>query len=190
MNDVCFSGGSKGADYVFGEAAKAAGHTVMHFSFVGHSTPCKTDVWPLREMDLLQADKPLEAANRLLKRAFPTKSLYVNDLLRRNFFQIKETERIYAISYVDVKTGMVKGGTGWACTMGILRGVKEVYVFDQDDNAWWEFCGHEGVIFDWIRLDELPPVPHGFYTGIGSVELTPPGEEAIKNLYANSNQRE
>jgi len=35
---ICLSGGAPGADLEWGLCARAAGHTVIHWSFVGHRT--------------------------------------------------------------------------------------------------------------------------------------------------------
>ena len=39
LNDnICFSGGARGADHAWGLMAEDQGHRVIHFSFKGHKT--------------------------------------------------------------------------------------------------------------------------------------------------------
>jgi hypothetical protein len=180
--NICFSGGAAGADYLFGECAALCSHKVMHFSFKGHKAKSKTNVYPIADEDLLQADKYLLEANKLLKRTFPTDSHYVNNMLRRNFFQIKATEKVYAVTYMDIKTGLPLGGTAWAVLMAAQRGVKEIYLYDQKDYRWWSADGVTDIGIDWIYETEVPS-PSGYYTGIGSTDLSSDGEEAIVKLY-------
>lgn len=179
MKNVCLSGGAKGADVAWGNAAKEAGHTVIHLGFQGMNQshePFKV----LNVVKLLEADEHLKKANQTLKRgSFPYKSEYVNNLLRRNFWQIKHTERVYGVGWL--KDGMVQGGTGWAFQMAFDRGIFEQYFFDQITNKWWKLV-HLLFGFKWVEADK-PPKPHGVYTGIGTRELSNDGRLAIRTIY-------
>jgi len=183
--DICNSGGSKGADDVFGKCAKYVKHQVRHFSFPGHSSPClKEDLIPLNMLQLSEADTWLLKANELLHRKYPTNSIYVDNLLQRNFYQINESKRIYAISAIE-KSGHVEGGTGWAVAMGMLYGIEEIFVFDVKKDHWFELD-----IFDeinnkvtWKPLRYIPPYPCDKYAGIGKHDLPKNGEKAIYELY-------
>ena len=183
--NVCFSGGAAGADDLFGGCAGLCGHKVMHFSFEGHKPKSKNDIYVLPKQYLFKADPHLKKANSILKRTFPSGSVYVDNMLRRNFFQIKETKRVYAVTYMDPKTGLPSGGTAWAVVMAAQRGIKEIYLFDQTTQWWWKFSTFNGVFnetIDWKQIDS-PPAPSGHYTGIGSRDLTAAGEMAIIELF-------
>ena len=189
--NICFSGGAKGADSLFGQCAEVCDHKVMHFSFIGHKPAVKANIYPISDLDLQQADKFLKRANLVLKRGtFPYESDYVNNMLRRNYFQIKQTERVYAVTSLDRKTGLPSGGTAWALVMAAQKGIRDIFVFDQSTNLWrrmydWVCAGFpESVVFDTMKwIDERPEPPHGHYTGIGSRDLTTEGANAIIKLY-------
>lgn len=179
------SGGCVGADYEFGINAEKAGHITNHYSFHGHKTPCKSGVVILPQHILNMADVHLEGANRWLKRKFPSKWVYVDNLLRRNYYQISHTERIYAVSKLG-KRDYVDGGTGWTVMMGILAGVKEIYLFDVDKNHWLKFQGFDqrAPKYIWNDIDTKDiPAPFGRYTGIGMHDLPENGRKAIGELY-------
>ena len=84
---MCLSGGADGADVVWGMAAEAAGHEVVHWSFAGHKSSANY-LSELNDTQLRVADHYLELANKSLQRKWPTTNPVVNNLLRRNFYQI------------------------------------------------------------------------------------------------------
>lgn len=185
--NVLRSGGAVGADQIFDECARAVSHESLVMSFDGHkiSQKVKGKVVIFSDDDLQEAEIPLLKANKSLKRKIP-KDQYVKDLLRRNFFQIKTTERVYAVAPLNWDfSHLVKGGTGWAVQMAIDRGIPEIYVFDTGppigDQAlchWYKWHSFGG-----FRYIDVPPKPYGSYTGIGTRELTETGEKAIRQLY-------
>lgn len=183
--DICYSGGCKGADQVFGELAEKVGHVVKHFSFDQHSYDKKCNpetIIVLNELQLAEADKPLKAAAKLLGKS-TGRWTYVKNLLRRNYWQIKDTERVYAITPFD-GDGIPQGGTGWAVAMAILDKKATVYIYDVNKLRWFKFDGLNqfgGPTVEWIEINI--PKPYGKYTGIGSHDLTPEGRKAIEELY-------
>lgn len=126
---------------------------------------------------LRQADEHLALANRKLCRTWPPKSAHSASRLRRNWYQIRNAERVYAVGRMD-DAGRIEGGTAWAVTMFIDRhggNACGVYFFDQDAERWVEWRG------EWVPIDE-PPVPHGVWAGIGTRRLNEAGEAAIRRL--------
>lgn len=181
MLDICYSGGATGADTLFGECAEQAGHQIVHYSFKGHRKIPKHGVI-LSQEQLNEADPYLKEVNKWLKRSFPCRFESTTNLLRRNYWQIKDTEKVYAISEID-EHSLVKGGTAWAVHMAILRKVPCVWVFDQAKNCWfmWRIGGCE-----WHLYTGIPNMPCGKYTGIGTRDLKPNGIKAIKELYGGN----
>ena len=182
--NVCLSGGADGADLQWGMCAGSAGHTVVHWTFKGHSSKApKAEISELSEEQLLVADESLTRANQTMKRRFPGSSWFVNSLLRRNYYQIKWAESVYAVS--KLVKGQVSGGTCWATQMYMDRFTFDgedmanchLYLFDQDQAQWFSWSG------DWIAID-TPPVPTGVWAGIGSRDLTDAGKNAIRTLLA------
>ena len=183
MIDTCFSGGAKGADLEWEKAAKSAGHKVVHYGFRGMNQS-KESFYSLNMVELLEADHYLVEANKTLKRGnFPYSSEYTNNLLRRNYWQIKNTERVYAVAPLDPK-GTVRGGTGWAVQMAIDMRIPEIYLFDMPQRTWYRYGGRQNGLQMWeSEWGWNPPKPHGHYTGIGSREITDAGIEAIRKVY-------
>jgi hypothetical protein len=188
MTSYCISGGAKGADTVFAQCAWAAGHLVSNMSFKGHY--CSKNPCILDQNKLNEADPVLKQVNTILKRTFPSGNLYVDNLLRRNRFQVQGVNRVYAVTSLD-GNGIPFGGTAWAVLVALdHEKMKEVYVYDMKVNHWVKFCGF--VInpqtfypaFAWrpISYDSVSR-PDGIYTGIGSRELSKDGENAIRDLY-------
>jgi len=175
--NICFSGGSKGADKLFGELATKAGHKVYHWSFQGHYSPCpKEQIYQLSYSKLLEADKHLKLANDYLKRTWPTSSEYVNNLLRRNYYQIKYASQVYATTPFDENMKPL-GGTSWAILMAMERRI-QIYNFDPNDQQWYEFN-----YVKWQKCNDVP-TPSGWYAGIGSSELLDVAANVIKELYS------
>lgn len=184
MEHICFSGGAQGADAKFGEMATKAGHGVVHFSFSNHNTQCPKDtVLILQDSELVLADPLLEICAKKLGRTFPTRNDHVNNLLRRNYFQVNQTERVYAVAPID-KDGKIIGGTAWAVQMAIQRHVKEIYLFDSFAERWYTYDPMTEWEDYWKPTDYLyVPRPYGYYTGIGTRELPEAGAAAIEVLY-------
>lgn len=182
MEHICLSGGAEGADLQWGMCAGQAGHTVVHWSFAGHrSRAPSVEVAVLSPEQLEAADEPCKAASKGIKRWFPPKSLFVRNLLRRNWYQVRDAERVYAVATLE--DGIVSGGTAWATQMFIDRfgGAKcECYVFDQGTDAWYQWAGGERV--KWEHLPNGPPAPQGIWAGVGSRELSATGKAAIRAL--------
>ncbi len=179
--NICLSGGAKGADLAWAEAAKTAGHKIMHFVFEGHKQKNNANAVVLTQDELSVADPHLKVANQTLKRRFPTNKLFVNNLLRRNYFQIADTKRVYAVINGFDENGNPSGGTAWALQMFVdSRNIFPVYVYDQVSERWYTY----GDMFSkWIEYNVDVPKPYGIWTGIGTRDLTPSGEKAIKDLF-------
>lgn len=176
MADICLSGGAKGADQQWGMTSGEKGMEVIHWSFAGHKTHVpEQEVVVLSDEQLDVADDKLRKANRTLKRKIP-RNTYVKNLLRRNWYQVENAERIYAVSTINA--GFVAGGTAWAVQMFIDRfnGLPcEAYVFDQEQEQWFCWKG------EWVSIPS-PPSPYGIFAGVGTRDLNDAGKAAIRTL--------
>lgn len=189
---VCLSGGAEGSDLMWGMTAGHAGHIVHHWSFAGHKSKApKEEIVVLTQEQLNLADVHLELAAKTLKRYWPPQKEYVRNLLRRNWFQVCESESLYAVSTLNkldplermsIETQVkatVAGGTGWAVEMFLNKYNREAckcFVFDQEACSWFEWIG--GM---WSRIYE-PPQPIGVWAGIGTRQLAVNGKLAIRVL--------
>ena len=182
--DLCLSGGADGADTEWGLAAQAAGHQVIHWSFNGHKKINLPNVYILTEEQLLQADDALKVANNGVKRSFPGHNNHVNNLLRRNYWQIIESNSVYAVTRLvgDKSELAIAGGTAWACQLYVDKCRKsgeviQLYVFDQTTSKWLIWSNEI-----WETITN-PPIPKNIYAGIGSRELTAAGKKAIWDVF-------
>jgi hypothetical protein len=176
-NPVCVSGGAKGADLLWGEMAAKAGHDVIHLTFRNsrHTIP-EGQEYILDDEQLKKADKLLDFANKSLKRKWPVTNPYTASLLRRNYYQVRDSDSLYAVSHLD-SYGQVSGGTAWAVQMMIdIHQGSPVWLFDQKVAQWYSWKG------SWMPCMK-PPCPSGIYAAVGSRDLNQCGEMAIRSLY-------
>ena len=188
--NYCIYGDAKGADLEWGLAAKAAGHKVIHYVFENHKENKGQHSVVLSQEELDTADPYLRTANKSLKRSFPTRNGFVNNLLRRNYFQVKDSKRLYAVvnGFDPANPKVVQGGTAWAVQMFIdLNPNNSLYVFNQSEGVWytWE-VGVEDDAFEatwgWNKT-QMIPTPYGIYAAVGTRELTDIGKQAISELF-------
>ena len=168
--DICLSGGASGADRAWGLAAEKANHTVVHWSFKGHKPSTNKNIFILDDEELKEADPYLEKANKSLKRRIPYKKPWILNLLRRNWYQIKYTDAVYAVSEIedwafddtytkDHEPGTsynmpmgVKGGTGWACQMYFDRWMVEHTDRNLHPIESGDLAGNPALWFPWFKL--------------------------------------
>lgn len=170
------SGGAEGADSYWGDSGARFGIKKSEHYHAAEGKKPPTGNHPLSKDELLEADPHLKEANKTLKRKFPTDSAYKDNLLRRNWFQVKNSDAVFAIS--TIKDGKVEGGTAWAVQMAIDNN-KPVHIFDQNAKKWYTYSNDE-----WI--EESTPVLTKNFAGIGTRELNDAGKKAIDNVYRNT----
>jgi hypothetical protein len=182
--NICLSGGADGADLHWGMNAGRDGQNVIHWSYEGHKSQApKQEIVILSEEQLLRADNDLKIASKTLKRSWPgSRSQNVKSLLRRNWYQVRWSDSIYAVSSLR-NDGVVNGGTGWAVQMFLDRHKKlgqfqalNAFVFDQEEKQWYQYIG------GWKPID-APPKPEGLWAGVGTRKINHAGKWAIRNLF-------
>jgi len=182
--NLCLSGGAKGSDAAWGAAALAASHDVIHWSFDGHKSFDPAHTFELTSKQLKEADERLFIARKSIKRSWPTQSVFVNNLLRRNWYQVATCESVYAVSILindDESFMKVKGGTAWALQLYVDRAGKDakIWLFDQKQEKWFKWN-----INHWIEEQIIYiPIPSGVYAGIGTRELNDAGLKAIRSVF-------
>ena len=172
-----FSGGANGSDMYWQNVGASFGIRVKAFSFEGHGKR-SSDRVVLTDEQLRQADEYLHRANKTLKRHFPTSKSFVNNLLRRNWYQVKDTNGVFAVGKLSASRKLVEGGTGWAVQMAI-DAKKPVYVFDTMSNSWHRYI-YEKKKF--ISCGKTPRLNLNF-TGIGTRDLPDKGKAAIEHIF-------
>ena len=166
------SGGAKGSDSVWDIIGRSFGlGQSLHYYGEGSKTPLGNT--PLTPKQLAEADPALIRANKSLGRHYPPKNAYVRSLLQRNYYQVRNSDAVYAIGNIAGK--LVEGGTGWAVQMAIDM-AKPVYVFNQKDNLWYTYSNGQFV-------QTGTPVLTKNFAGVGTREITKAGEQAIREVY-------
>ena len=171
-----FSGGARGSDQHWQKLGAKFGVKVKAFSFERHGgkNGCRVVLSP---NELKEADEYLYVANATLKRHFPTGKSFIDNLLRRNWFQVKETAEVFAIGKISATRRTVEGGTGWTVQMAIDR-KKPVHVFDISKNVWhrFDYDKRKFVIHTTPKLSLES-------TGIGTRSLPEAGKKAIEDVF-------
>lgn len=166
-----YSGAAIGADTEWEKAAKSVGIKVKNYTI--HDWNSLSDTWK----SILDSEYR-EVVNLLGRRVLDAES-YSGKLVRRDMMQADKADAVFAVGKI-ASNGYVDGGTGYATTRGILRGIP-VYVFDQTDKQWkvWDTKTNKFSI-----TSEPILTPHAAV--IGTRQLEESGKEAIKNIILNT----
>lgn len=162
-----YSGGAKGSDTTWSEEAEKLGITTKHY------TPKDWDNLSDEWKNKLDAEYQ-EVVSMLVRRVL-AKDSYSGKLVRRDMMQADKADAIFAIGTV-ASNGYVDGGTGYATTRGIIRGIP-VYLFDQTDGK-WKVWDNESKSFIETSMPRLTPNA----ATIGTRELKDNGRQAIKDI--------
>jgi|LakMenEpi03Aug12_release.lakeMendotaPanAssembly.Ray.scaffolds.fasta_scaffold89380_6 hypothetical protein len=174
------SGGAKGSDSEWDRIGREFGITEhRHYWHSGSAKPPLANI-EITEAQLEEGWERVKYANKVLKR----KPHAYKSLLSRNWFQVKNSEAVFAIGFLDfdprgVATG-TDGGTGWAVQMAIDSG-KSVFVFDQSKDHWYK----------WNRFMFIPcetPTLTKNFAGIGTRKIGENGKRAIREVYKLTKQ--
>ena len=167
-----YSGAAIGSDKAWEEAATKAGIKVKNYTTTDWDN--LSNEWKER------LDKEYQEVVNILGRKVLDINSYAGKLVRRDMMQADKADAIFAIGSI-ASNGYVNGGTGYATTRGILRGIP-VYLFDQTNNIWkvWDKATKEFVSTSQPTLTKNAAV-------IGTRELQENGKKAIEGLFNNDN---
>jgi hypothetical protein len=176
MYKTCHSGGATGADLIFELESIKRGYKVVSYSFEGHNTKSKNTLI-LTPNQIKEGFEHIKIANKRLNRNISNSSSYVKNLISRDWFQVKNSDAIFAIGIRDTEK-TVKGGTGYAVSCAVDN-KKPIYFFEQNDNQWYYF-DYEDDMFQ--IYEGIPKLTENF-AGIGTREINQNGINAIINLF-------
>jgi len=186
MKYINYSGGAVGADMTWETLGNEYNVKTIAFSFKEHKTFSKNKLI-LTDEELHEGWERVLIASNKMNRYIKHTSPYVRKLLSRNWFQVKNSDAIFAIGKIvnpnekgtkyknSSKYQVVDGGTGYAVSMAIEID-KPVYVFDQNLNKWFKWN-----INNFVEIDE-PKLTQNF-AGIGTREINENGINAIKSIF-------
>jgi hypothetical protein len=171
-----FSGGLKGAESAFGEAAEKWGVSEVNLTFEGHAIARDKNIQVLSEEELVRGDISMELASKMMHRKYAGKAK-IRKVLQTIFHMVNNGHQVFAVGTI-LEDNTVKGGTGWAVELAKLFN-RPVSVYDQEKNKWFSWL--EGI---W--KEDSPEIKHETFVGSGTRYLTDEGKQAIENLFSNS----
>ncbi len=176
------SGGAVGADSLFSNIFSTQyNFDVIHHSFNGHNIKSKTGRVLIHSNDELYKNKSIIIEIcEYNKKQFPYKE-YIQKLLLRNIFQCKTTQLIIGIGQIiNFKKGIVKGGTGYAITYGIIHKLP-ILMLDQNYNKWY-FSINGNSFLPLNRSPDINRFPEQI-TAIGTRKLTSSATNLIYSTF-------
>jgi len=173
---TCNSGGAPGSDTIFEIESNRHNYKIVAYSFDGHNTTSKNRLI-LTPSQLKEGFEHIKIANLRLGRNINNLSPYIKNLLSRDWYQVKNSDAIFAIGIRDTEK-TVRGGTGYAVSCAVDT-KKPIYFFEQNDNQWYYFDYED----DMFQIFEGIPELTEKFAGIGTREINQNGVNAIINLF-------
>ena len=173
---VLYSGGLRGAEAAFGEAAERHGVEEVNFTFEGHRIERSRGVRTLSAAELKHGDVSLEYVSKLMSRHYPGSDTF-KKVLQTIWHQVNTAQEVYVAGKI-LPNDTVMGGTGWGAEFAKLCN-KPVFVFDQERDGWFRWTG--------IRWEScVPTIAHPHFCGTGTRTLGDNGRQAIADLFERS----
>ena len=170
-----YSGGLKGAEATFGEAAEKMNIKEVIYTFEGHKLSRDKNAVILSQEELERGDISMELASRMLNRTY-YETDKIRKVLQTIFHMVNSGHQVFVIGSIQVD-GSVKGGTGWAVELAKMFN-RPLHVFDQPSKQW----------FTWKDSwkEDSPRIEYDTFVGSGTRYLSDAGREAIEKLFTDS----
>jgi hypothetical protein len=176
------SGGCPGADMCWETAGNPHGVKSIAYSFYNHVQEGANQCI-LTPDELLEGWKHVEIAAKSLKRPLDRIEYpYIKNLISRNWFQVKNAEKVFAVGKFDgTSMKRVSGGTGWAVQMAIDSDTP-VCFFNQPTGKWYTYLSCYRIF---VEMFVTPTLTQNF-AGIGTREIDAFGVMAIQKVYSET----
>ena len=171
------SGGAKGSEAAFGEAAERWGLHEINFSYPGRKTVRTRGVLELSEEELERGAVSEAYVKAQLHRSFPKTDLFQR-LLKTVWHQVSTAGEVFVVGEI-LEDDTVKGGTGWGAELA-RHFNKRLHVYDQTKDGWFRWNNDS-----WEQVD-APKIQSTRFTGSGTRELSESGQNAIRDLFESS----
>ncbi len=171
-----YSGGARGAEAAFGEAAQAHGVAELNFTFEGHHIARSVSTQPLTAEELTKSDMVMSEVSRRLNRDYSSRP-WMRQILQSICYQVNRGYQVFVIGTIQADES-VKGGTGWAVELAKLFN-RPLHVFDQGQGKWFTWS-------DEAWKEDTPSIEHFAFCGTGTRNLNEVGAKAIADLFARS----
>lgn len=174
---MLLSGGAKGSETAFGEAAERWGMGETHFTFAGRQPPRTRGLVVLSEEELERGSVSEAYIKAQLHRSFPKTETFQR-ILKSIWHIIATAGEVFVIGRIR-KDGTVKGGTGWGVELA-RHFDKRLYVYDQERDGWFRWKND-----DW-QPEEAPVIRSPRFAGTGTRFPTDAAVAAINDLFERS----
>lgn len=170
-----YSGGLKGAEVTFGEAAEKSNVKEIIYTFEGHKLSREKNTVVLTQEELERGDISMELASRMLNRTY-YETDKIRKVLQTIFHQVNSGHQVFVVGTIQ-DDGSVKGGTGWAVELAKMFN-RPLHVFDQPSKKWFTWKG------EWE--EDSPKIEYDTFVGSGTRYLSDAGRQAIYDLFEKS----
>ena len=172
-NCTLYSGGLKGAETAFGEAAEKWSVTEVNFCFSGQTINRQKNSVVLTDNELKRGDISMELVSKMMSRTY-YETEKIRKVLQTIFHMVNKGHQVFIVGTI-LEDNTVKGGTGWAVELAKLFN-RPLSVFDQEKNNW--YIWNQGA---WVQ--DSPKIEHETFVGSGTRNLSDNGKKAIENLF-------
>ena len=172
-NYTFYSGGLKGAETAFGEAAEKWSIKEVNFTFSGQKANRQKNTVVLSDDELRRGDISMELVSKMMHRAY-YETEKIRKVLQTIFHMVNKGHQVFVIGTI-LEDNTVKGGTGWAVELAKLFN-RPLSVFDQEKNGWYSW--KQGT---WA--EDSPKIEHETFVGSGTRNLSENGKNAINKLF-------
>lgn len=162
-----YSGGAKGSDTYWGNATNRIGGKTIHYR--------PTDYDKLSKENKDRIEKEYNEVISYLGKHPSNATGYIGKLLRRDLLQADSASAIFAVGHLD-NNGLVAGGTGYATTRGIIRGIP-VHLYNQETKSWMIWDANQKKF-----VNEPQPTLVNNAALIGTRGLNTDGQKAIDDV--------
>lgn len=175
-NYTLYSGGLKGAETAFGEAAEKWSVKEVNFTYSGQKTNRQKNVEVLSGDDLKRGDISMELVSKMMHRTY-YETEKIRKVLQTIFHMVNKGHQVFVIGTI-LEDNTVKGGTGWAVELAKLFN-RPLSVYDQAKDGWYSW--KQGA---WVK--DSPRIEHQTFVGSGTRNLSDSGRKAIDKLFEDT----
>ncbi len=172
-NYTLYSGGLKGAETAFGEAAEKWSINEVNFTFTGQKTNRQKNLVILTDDELKRGDISMELVSKMMHRTY-YETERIRKVLQTIFHMVNKGHQVFVVGTI-LEDNTVKGGTGWAAELAKLFN-RPLSVYDQGKDKW--YIWQQGT---WVK--DSPRIEHKTFVGSGTRNLTENGRKAINRLF-------
>ena len=172
-NCTLYSGGLKGAETAFGEAAEKWKVKEVCFTYSDQKTDRQKNTVVLSDDELKRGDISMELVSKMMHRTY-YETDKIRKVLQTIFNMVNKGHQVFVIGTI-LEDNTVKGGTGWAVELAKLFN-RPLSVYDQTKDNWYTW--KHGA---WVQ--DSPKIEHDTFVGSGTRNLTENGQKAIEALF-------